>query len=287
MKILANLTALVKRTDANLPFGKTIQDETETQQGTPIVSDWFQDLLSNIYRLLEKAKITPTNDFDGDSTQYQIIDALQKLPNTMNDIEQVLTLDGTTWSVPLDLSILPNKYFFLARPSDDYDSTETYDFKGSGDDTYSFTSQNVFQTGCLLLVVIDTSGVRAYPLGYEIPKYKSYVALLSHSGIGLTPPTAIVLENNLGFTPTWFAGGVGYYFTQNVEFDSSFIDKVVVFVTPITFLGKNINLESYANVSTNGIWIFSKNGTTLEDGLLSVSNIKTNIKTSIEIRVYE
>jgi len=47
MKILPNLTALVKRTDANLPFGKTIQDETETQVGTPIVSDWFQDLMSN------------------------------------------------------------------------------------------------------------------------------------------------------------------------------------------------------------------------------------------------
>ncbi len=161
MKILANLTALVKRTDANLPFGKTIQDETETQPGTPIVSDWFQDLLSNFYRLLEKAKITPTNDFDGDSTQYQLIDALQKLPNTMNDIEQVLTLDGTTWSVDLDLDILPNKYFFLARASDDYDVAETYNFKGSGDDTYPFTSE-VFKTGNLLLIIIDTGEVRSY-----------------------------------------------------------------------------------------------------------------------------
>lgn len=163
MKILANLTALVKRTDANLPFGKTIQDETETQQGTPIVSDLFQDLLSNIYRLLEKAKITPTNAFDGDTEGYQIIDALQKLPNTMNDVEQVLTLDGTTWSVDLDLDILPNKYFFLARASDDYDVAETYDFKGSGDDTYLFTSE-VFKTGNLLLIIIDTGTVRCYTI---------------------------------------------------------------------------------------------------------------------------
>lgn len=164
MKILANLSSLIKRTDANLPFGKTVQDETPTQAGTPIVADWFQDLLSNFYRLLEKAKITPTNDFDSDLTQYQIIDALQKLPNTLNDVEKVLTLDGTTWNVDLDLDILPNKYFFLARASDDYDVAETYDFKGSGDDTYSFTSNGAFVTGGLILVVIDLSGVRAYPL---------------------------------------------------------------------------------------------------------------------------
>lgn len=167
MKILANLVSLVKRTDANLPFGKTIQDETETQQGTAIIADLMQDIFSNLYRLLEVSKITPTNDFDGDSTQYQIIDALKKLPNSMNDIEQVLTLDGTTWSVPLDLSILPNKYFLLARATDDYDATETYDFKGSGDDTYAFTSE-VFKTGNLLLIVIDTGGVRSYTISKNL-----------------------------------------------------------------------------------------------------------------------
>lgn len=116
------------------------------------------------------------------------------------------------------------------------------------------------------------------------PKYKAYVALLSQNGTALSPPTAIVLENNLGFTPTWFASSVGQYFTQNTEFNTSYLDKVSVFVTPINKFGKNINLESYADVSTNGIWVFSKNGTTFEDGLLSNGS---NIKTSIEIRVYE
>lgn len=119
-------------------------------------------------------------------------------------------------------------------------------------------------------------------LSYK-PKYKVYTALLSQNGTALSPPTVIELENTLGFTPTWFAQSVGQYFTQNVEFDASYLDKVIVIATPINKFGKNINLECYANFSTNGIWLFSKNGTTFEDGLLSNGS---NIKTSIEIRVY-
>jgi len=167
MKILANLVSLVKRTDSNLPFGKTIQDETETQEGTPIIADLMQDFFSNWYRLLEMAKITPTDNFDGDSTQYQLVDALKKLPNDLNDVERVLTLDGTVWSVPFDLSILPNKYFFIARASEDYIAGTSYTFKGTGTETYSFTSKG-FKSGSQIIVVIDLSGVRAYLLHQDL-----------------------------------------------------------------------------------------------------------------------
>lgn len=162
MKILANLP-LVKQTDTNLPFNSTIQDETDTQEGTPIVADLMKDIFSNLYRLLELTNTIPTDNFDGDSTQYQLIDALKKLPNTLNDVESVLTLDGTVWSTILDLSILPNKYFFYARATDDYDVEETYTFKGTGVTEYSFTSE-YFKTGNLLLIIIDTGTVRAYTI---------------------------------------------------------------------------------------------------------------------------
>ena len=162
MKVLGNLS-IVKKDDANIPFGASIQNETTTQEGTPVVDDVIQDVLSNLYRLLELAKITPTNAFDNDLTQYQIVEALKKLPNSLNDIEQVLSLDDTVWSVPFDLSILPNKYFFIGRASEGYVSGRPYTFKGTGTTEYSFSSPG-FNSSDEVIVVIDSSSVRAYSI---------------------------------------------------------------------------------------------------------------------------
>lgn len=118
----------------------------------------------------------------------------------------------------------------------------------------------------------------------EVKPYKSYVALLAHSGVALAPPSVTVLENNLGFVLEWFSSSVGSYFTQNTEFNSSLANKVIIIVTAINKFGKNINLEAYSDIATNGVWLFSKNGTTLEDGLLSNGS---NIKTTIEVRIYD
>lgn len=280
MKILANLTALVKKTDANLPFGKTIQDETDTQPGTPIVADLMRDLFSNFYRLLELAKITPTNDFDGDSTQYQLIDALKKLPNSMNDIEQVLTLDGSVWSVPLDLSILPNKYFFFARASDNYIQdpmveTPDYTFKGTGTDEYTFTSDN-FNSGDELLVVIDTSGVRAYPIK-EAPKSKIYTALLSQSETDA--PEAIIGENSLGeITYNYNTNG-----TFEVLSDGLFVEgKTHLYIANGTSSSNecinNILWDSPSRIFINTMIIILGKGTiSKENGLLSNTSIKIEV----------
>lgn len=162
MKVLSNLS-IPKAVDTDKPFGVKIKDETATEVGTPIITDLMQDIFSNLYRLLELTGITPTGAFDGDSTQYQLIDAIKKLPNSLNDIEQVLTLDSTTWTIGFNLDLLPNKYFFIARPSHDYVQGASYSFKGSTATTYGFTS-NGFKSGDEILVVIDTGGVRAYSL---------------------------------------------------------------------------------------------------------------------------
>lgn len=162
MKVLGNLT-VNKDSSENYPFGANIQNETDTVNGTPVVREIYGDVLMNIYRLLELAKITPTNTEDNDTTQYQIVEALKKLPNSLNDIEQVLTLSGSVWSVPFDLSILPNRYFFVARASNDFASGGTYTFKGTGITELPFTS-NGFNASDELLVIIDTTAVRAYSL---------------------------------------------------------------------------------------------------------------------------
>ncbi len=163
MKILGNLS-VVKETNVNMPFGATIQNETETQEGTPVVREILGDILMNLYRLLELAGITPTNTEDSDITQYQIVEALKMLPNSLNDTERILSLNTTIWSTDLKLSVLPNKYFFIARASDDYVPSINYTFKGIEPfPSYGFTSDG-FSASDEVLVIIDNTNVRVYSL---------------------------------------------------------------------------------------------------------------------------
>jgi len=154
--------AIPQNSDAKFPFS-TIQNETDVLDGTPVVEEIYGDVLTNLYKLLQVVGLTATGTQDSDITQYQLLEALKKLPNVLNDVEQVLTLTATTWSIPLDLDYLPNKYVFVARASEVYVAGITYAFKGSSATEYPFTSYG-FKSGDELLVVIDSSTVRAYSL---------------------------------------------------------------------------------------------------------------------------
>lgn len=161
MKTIEQLS-VPKQVDADFPFGAII-NETDTQDGTPVVREIYNDTLVNDYKLLEEVGITPTGAEDNETSGYQILEALKRLPNVLNDIEQVLSLTTTVWSVPFNLDFLPNKYVFVARASEDYVAGTSYTFKGSTATEYSFFSQG-FKATDELLVVIDQSTVRAYSL---------------------------------------------------------------------------------------------------------------------------
>jgi hypothetical protein len=161
MRTIKNL-AIPQNNEAKFPFS-TIQNETDVLDGTPVVEEVYGDILTNFYKVLQTAGITPTGTQDNDETQYQLLEALRKLPNLLNDTEQVLSLTGSVWSVPFNLDFLPNKYFFVARASDNYVAGTTYSFKGSTATTYGFTSSG-FKTGDEVLVIIDSSTVRVYSL---------------------------------------------------------------------------------------------------------------------------
>lgn len=154
--------AVPQNSDSKFPFS-TIQNETELLEGTPVVEEIYGDILTNLYKVMQIAGVEPTGNQDSDDTQYQLLEALQKLPNLLNDIEQILSLASTVWSVPFVLEFLPNKYFFVARASEDYVAGTSYTFKGSGVAEYNFVSSG-FKSGDELLVIIDTSQVRAYSL---------------------------------------------------------------------------------------------------------------------------
>lgn len=81
---------------------------------------------------------------------------------------------------------------------------------------------------------IDVSGTPGASLEYNDVSgwvvgsgYKSYVAQLSQTGSDI--PTAIVLENNLGFIPDWKYDSTGIYgFDWDVDFDYT---KCFIFFT--------------------------------------------------------
>lgn len=147
---------------AEFPFS-TIKNETGAEAGTPVVREVYGDVLTNIYKLLQLVGEVPTETEDSDISQYQILDALKKLPNSLNDIERVLTLNTTVWGLPFDTSLLPNKYFAIARAEADYNKSLVYTFEGSNAVSLPFSSTG-FKSGDELVVVIDAAGVRAYSI---------------------------------------------------------------------------------------------------------------------------
>jgi hypothetical protein len=163
MRTIKNL-AVPQNSDPKFPFS-TIQNEDDTLDGTPVVEEIYGDILTNNYKLLQTVGLTPTGTQDNDDTQYQILEALQILPNKLNDLEQILSLTGSVWSIPLNVDILPNKYFLIARASESYSNGGIYTFEGTGTVSYPFSS-NGFNASDELLIILDQSGVRAYPLTF-------------------------------------------------------------------------------------------------------------------------
>ncbi|PXX26287.1 hypothetical protein C7967_11549 [Thalassospira sp. 11-3] len=141
-----------------------LKNETDSEAGTPVVREILGDPLTNIYAILTAAGITPNGQEDSETNGYQFLEALQKLANVLNDVEQILTLTGTVWSVNMDLDNLPDKYVFIARVTEDYNDAVGYTIEGTGSNSYALTSATGFKAAETVLVVLDHSGVRVLSL---------------------------------------------------------------------------------------------------------------------------
>lgn len=166
MKQLSQLPAeVVKEVSASKPFGAII-NETNTQDGTPVIREIYNDIIINHYKTLQLAGITPDGTEDGEIDgiggvpKYQLVEAIRKLPNLLNGIEQVLSFSVGVWSIPVNLDLLPDKYIFICRATEDYTSGT---FKGTTGTVYTFTSPG-FLASDEVLVIVDQSQVRAYSL---------------------------------------------------------------------------------------------------------------------------
>ena len=154
--------------DPRFPFG-TIQNENEdgTVLGTPVVREIYGDILTNFYAILRDAGIVPNGTEDNDDNGYQFLEALKKFTNNLNDIEQVLSLTASDFSINLDIDNLPNKYVIFARTAAAYISGVSYTFSGTGDNSYPLTSPTGFKASDEVMIVIDTSGVRVYSVTFK------------------------------------------------------------------------------------------------------------------------
>lgn len=108
------------------------------------------------------------------------------------------------------------------------------------------------------------------------PKYKVYTALLTQSGTDA--PTAIVLENTLGFDILWQYNNVGNYAVDySIIFDSN---KTACFISPN--LG-SANISAIAGPGFIILNVVDYNGNPANGG---TDNIFYLYKSLVEIRVY-
>jgi len=163
MKTIKNLSVPQDPNAVKYPWGQII-NETETSAGTPVVREIYGDILVNIYKILDDAGVVPTGTEDSEESQYQLLQAFKKFTNELNDVEQVVSLSGTVYSIPLNLDKLPDKYVMICRMADAYDSGVSYTVAGSGNNTYPMTSPTGFNASDEVIVVLDKSGARVYSL---------------------------------------------------------------------------------------------------------------------------
>jgi hypothetical protein len=155
--------------DADYPDGAII-NETVSQAGTAVINEVYNDVLVNLYKLLSITGNTSNGVADSESTTYQILGALQKLPNVLNDIRQTMTLALGVFSVPIAIDLLPDGYFLIVKPTSAGTAGATYSFKGTGALTYDFISPGGFNAGDTVLLIINhpTNPVQAFSINQTV-----------------------------------------------------------------------------------------------------------------------
>lgn len=151
--------------NADYPNGAII-NETPSVSGTAVVNEVYNDILVNIFKIINVTGTATNGIADSEATSYQFLAALQKFTNTLNDVEHVLTLSGLVFTLNENITLLPNKYFIFAKAVGAYNPAATYTFKGStSSPSYSFISPTGFNDGDELLLILNQSQVRAYSQG--------------------------------------------------------------------------------------------------------------------------
>jgi hypothetical protein len=119
--------------------------------------------------------------------------------------------------------------------------------------------------------------------------YKVYSALLTQNNSDA--PVANILENTLGFTPTWVRDAAGFYTSNNAEWITPAMNgKVMTFMSPVAYQTIRNFFRISASFFSPYIVIITGNYNETTDTFTFLDNLlrdEDNYQhTSIEIRVY-
>ena len=147
-----------------------------------------------------------------------------------------------------------------------------------------------------LLYIVDVSDTTESPQGTsksievgDLRGYKVYSALLTQTGTAA--PIANILQNTLGFTPTWIRDAAGNYSSNNAEWITSINDrKILTFISPVVYHNNYNIFRIVASTGDLKILIYTGNyvqSTGVFTGIDTLLRDDDNFEhTSIEIRVY-
>lgn len=182
MRKIKDISDIVKEVNSDFPDG-TIINETDTQDGTPVIREIYGDILNNNYKIMRETGVDSNSLEDSESNGFQLVEAIKKLPNTLNDVERVISFDGTNYNVYLNFNYLPDKYVFVARVDSNYVAGSqifgTLNKDGQSPISYSLVSPTGFNASDEVLVILDQSSVRVYSLTKTSQEEDSEDLLLS------------------------------------------------------------------------------------------------------------
>lgn len=117
MRTIKNLQVPKEQDLVKFP-NSTILNETDTNDGTPVVREIYGDFITNIYAFLVDRGIIPNEIEDNEVNGYQILDALRLNVNKLNDVRRVLEkVSKNVYRIDIDFNIISDRYpIFVKSP---------------------------------------------------------------------------------------------------------------------------------------------------------------------------
>lgn len=117
MRTIKNLQVPKEQDLVKFP-NSTILNETDTNDGTPVVREIYGDILTNLYAFLVDRGIIPNEIEDNEVNGYQFLDALKLNVNKLNDVRRVLEkVSENVYRIDIDFNIISDRYpIFVKSP---------------------------------------------------------------------------------------------------------------------------------------------------------------------------
>ena len=117
MRTIKNLQVPKEQDLVKFP-NSTILNETDTNDGTPVVREIYGDFITNIYAFLVDRGIIPNEIEDNEVNGYQFLDALKLNVNKLNDVHRVLeNVLENVYRIDIDFNLISDRYpIFVKSP---------------------------------------------------------------------------------------------------------------------------------------------------------------------------